>query len=102
MLPRHVELPQHAISPDPDALPPHVAQGAGNTNLEVSTMIKRGTLDTFEGTVRFVLGVVLVLIAWDYGWTVIGTGAFVLGIISLATAIVGMSPGDRLLARITK
>ena len=48
-------------------------------------------LDSFEGTVRFALGVVLLLIAWDYGWTVIGTGAFVLALISLATAVFGFS-----------
>jgi hypothetical protein len=48
-------------------------------------------LDPFEGTVRFGLGIALLLIAWDYGWTVIGTGAIVLAIVSLATAIVGLS-----------
>ena len=48
-------------------------------------------IDPFEGTVRLALGVALLLIAWDYGWTVIGTGAVVLGIISLATAFGGVS-----------
>jgi DUF2892 family protein len=63
---------------------------------------KIGPLDTFERTVRFVLGVALVLIATDYGWNVIGVGAVVLGIAALATAIIGTSPGDRVLARIAK
>ena len=40
---------------------------------------------------RCALGVILLLIAWDYGWTVIGTGALVLGIVSLGTAIMGLS-----------
>jgi uncharacterized membrane protein YfbV (UPF0208 family) len=48
-------------------------------------------LDPFEGTVRFTLGVALLLVAWDYGWTVIGTGAVVLALVSLATAVVGLS-----------
>jgi hypothetical protein len=65
-------------------------------------MKKTGLLDPLEGTVRMVLGVALVLIAWDYGWTVIGTGALVLGIVALVTAFVGLSPGDRALSRIVK
>jgi hypothetical protein len=52
-------------------------------------------LDQFEGTVRFGLGVALLLIAWDYGWTVVGTGAFVLAIVSFATALTGLSFLDR-------
>jgi hypothetical protein len=48
-------------------------------------------IDPFEGTVRFTLGIALLLIAWDYGWTVIGTGAVVLGVISLVTAFGGVS-----------
>jgi hypothetical protein len=55
-------------------------------------------IDQFEGIVRFALGVVLLLVAWDYGWTVIGTGAVALGIISLATAISGFTFVDRLSA----
>ena len=38
-------------------------------------------IDQFEGTVRLALGVALLLIAWDYGWTVVGTGAVVLAIV---------------------
>jgi len=63
---------------------------------------KTGPLDRFERGARLALGVALILIAIDYGWTVVGTGAVVLGIVALATAIAGVSPGDRVLARITK
>jgi len=63
---------------------------------------KPGQLDTFERSVRFALGIALILIAIDYGLTVVGTGAVVLGIVALGTAIVGLSPGDRLLARAAK
>jgi hypothetical protein len=59
--------------------------------VEVSTMKAVHRLDPVEGSIRFALGVVLLLIAWDYGWTVIGTGAAVLGFASLATAILGVS-----------
>jgi hypothetical protein len=62
--------------------------------------MKTGTLDTFERLVRGVLGVALVLICWDYGLTVIGVGAFVLGVVALATAFAGLSPADRFLARL--
>ncbi len=48
-------------------------------------------LDPLEGTVRLALGTALLLIAWDYGLTVIGTGAVVLGVIALATSIFGVS-----------
>ena len=65
-------------------------------------MKKIGRIDGFECWVRLVLGAVLLLIAMDYGWTVIGTGAAVLGFVALATAIVGISPADRVLARIAK
>jgi hypothetical protein len=65
-------------------------------------MKKTGRIDGFECTVRFLLGVVLLLIAMDYGWTVIGTGALVLGALALVTAIVGSSPGDRMFGRIAK
>jgi hypothetical protein len=61
--------------------------------------MKNGTLDTFERTVRAVLGVTLILVCWDYGLTVIGTGALILGLAALATALAGRSPADRYLAR---
>jgi len=48
-------------------------------------------LGQFEGTVPFALGVALLLIAWHYGWTVLGIGAAVLAIVSLPTALSGLS-----------
>jgi hypothetical protein len=70
---------------------PRRRDAASNTNLEVTTMKALHRLDPAEGSVRFALGAALLLIAWDYGWTVIGTGAAVLGLVSLATAILGVS-----------
>jgi hypothetical protein len=69
---------------------------------EVTTMTKTGSLDRWERTVRFVLGLALLLIGWDYGWTVIGTGAVVFAVVVLVTAIVGRSPADRAFARLAK
>jgi hypothetical protein len=79
-----------------DAMNRETADAALQPNQEVTVMKTTHKLDQFEGTVRFGLGVALLLIAWDYGWTVIGTGAFVLGAISLATAFTGLSLVDRL------
>lgn len=62
--------------------------------------MKTGILDRTERAVRVTLGVALVLISWDYGWTVIGVGALVLGVAALVTALVGVSPADRALARL--
>lgn len=62
-------------------------------------MKKTGTLDGFERSVRSLLGIALALIAWDYGWTVVGTGAVLLAIVALATATMGSCPANRALAR---
>lgn len=48
-------------------------------------------LDDFEINVRFALGVGLLWITWDYGWTVVGISALVLGLASLATSFLGWS-----------
>jgi glucose-6-phosphate-specific signal transduction histidine kinase len=65
--------------------------------------MKTGPLDQFERTVRAVLGIALVLLAWGFGWSdVEAIGALVLGIIALGTAAVGFSPTDRMLARISR
>jgi hypothetical protein len=61
-------------------------------------MTTRHEIDQFEGTVRFALGVVLLLMSWDYGWTVIGAGAVALAIISFGTAFTGLSLIDRVIA----
>jgi hypothetical protein len=53
-------------------------------------------LDPFEGKVRVALGVALLLIGWDYGWTVVGTGAVVLGVASLVSAIGGVTLINRM------
>ncbi len=52
-------------------------------------------LDQYEGTVRFALGIALLLIGWDYGFTLVGTGAVVLGVVALGTAIFGLSAVGR-------
>jgi hypothetical protein len=82
------------VDPDGDSAP--AADAADNTSLEVTTMKATHKLDPFEGKVRFALGVALLLIAWDYGWTVIGTGAFVLAVVSLVSAVGGVTLISRL------
>jgi glucose-6-phosphate-specific signal transduction histidine kinase len=65
--------------------------------------LKTGPLDQFERTVRVLLGVALVLLAWGFGWSdVEAIGALVLGIVALATAAVGYSPADRMIARLSR
>lgn len=65
--------------------------------------MKTGPLDRFERTVRLVLGIALVLLAWGFGWSdVEAIGALVLGIVALGTAAAGYSPTDRMLARISR
>jgi glucose-6-phosphate-specific signal transduction histidine kinase len=65
--------------------------------------IKTGPLDHFERTVRAMLGVALVLLAWGFGWTdVEAIGALLLGIVALVTAAVGFSPTDRMMARLSR
>jgi hypothetical protein len=64
---------------------------------------KTGPLDHFERTVRVVLGIALVLLAWGFGWSdVEAIGALLLGIVALVTAAVGFSPADRTLARLSR
>jgi glucose-6-phosphate-specific signal transduction histidine kinase len=65
--------------------------------------MKTGPLDQFERTVRVVLGIALMLLAWGFGWSdVEAIGALVLGIAALATAVAGFSPADRMLARLSR
>ncbi|HWB22879.1 MAG TPA: hypothetical protein VG652_08320 [Gaiellaceae bacterium] len=52
-------------------------------------------VDRYEGLARFALGVVLLLIAWNDGWTVVGAGAAVLGVVSLATAFIRLPAIER-------
>jgi glucose-6-phosphate-specific signal transduction histidine kinase len=67
----------------------------------MTAITKTGPLDRFERLVRLTLGVALVLLAWGFGWTdVEAIGALVLGLVSLATAAVGVSPFDRAVARL--
>jgi glucose-6-phosphate-specific signal transduction histidine kinase len=64
---------------------------------------KTGPLDHFERTVRVVLGIALVLLAWGFGWSdVEAIGALLLGIVALGTAAAGYSPTDRVLARLSR
>jgi glucose-6-phosphate-specific signal transduction histidine kinase len=64
---------------------------------------KTGPLDQFERTVRVVLGIALVLLAWGFGWSdVEAIGALLLGIVALGTAAAGYSPTDRMLARLSR
>jgi Protein of unknown function (DUF2892) len=66
-------------------------------------IVKTGPLDHFERTVRAVLGIALVLLAWGFGWSdVEAIGALVLGVVALGTAAVGYSPADRMLARLSR
>jgi glucose-6-phosphate-specific signal transduction histidine kinase len=66
-------------------------------------IVKTGPLDQFERTVRVVLGIALVLLAWGFGWSdVEAIGALVLGLVALVTAAVGYSPADRMLARLSR
>jgi glucose-6-phosphate-specific signal transduction histidine kinase len=61
--------------------------------------MKTGPLDQFERTVRVMLGIALVLLAWGFGWSdVEAIGALLLGIVALVTAAVGYSPTDRMMA----
>jgi glucose-6-phosphate-specific signal transduction histidine kinase len=61
--------------------------------------LKTGPLDQFERTVRVVLGIALVLLAWGFGWSdVEAIGALLLGIVALVTAAVAYSPTDRVMA----
>lgn len=63
-------------------------------------MTKTGPLERTERAVRIVSAGLLVLLAWGYGWEgVVGIGALVLAALALATAFVGFSPADALLAR---
>ena len=65
--------------------------------------LKTRPLDQFERTVRVVLGIALVLLAWGFGWSdVEAIGALVLGLIALGTAAAGFSPTDRVLARLSR
>ena len=65
--------------------------------------MKTGPLDQFERSVRLALGIALVLLAWGFGWSdVEAIGALVLGIVALATAAVGFSPADRMLAGLSR
>jgi hypothetical protein len=69
----------------------------------MTKIMKTGPLDQFERTVRAVLGVALVLLAWGFGWSdVEAIGALVLGIVALGTAAVGYSPADRMMARLSR
>lgn len=69
----------------------------------MTTITKTGPLDSFERSVRLALGISLVLLAWGFGWSdVEAIGALVLGLVSLATAAVGVSPFDRAVARLGK
>jgi glucose-6-phosphate-specific signal transduction histidine kinase len=69
----------------------------------MTTNLKTGPLDQFERTVRAVLGVALVLLAWGFGWSdVEAIGSLVLGIVALGTAAAGFSPADRALARLSR
>jgi hypothetical protein len=79
---------RNVLDPDGRSAP---GADAGGTQFGGDTMKAIHRIDSFEGKVRFTLGVALLLIAWDYGWTVIGTGAVGLGVISLATAFGGVS-----------
>jgi hypothetical protein len=65
--------------------------------------MKTGPLDQFERTVRVVLGIALLLLAWGFGWSdVEAIGALVLGLVALGTAAAGYSPADRVLARLSR
>ncbi len=61
---------------------------------------KTGPLDRMERSVRAALGIVLILLAWGFGWTSVeAIGALLLGLAALATAAAGFSPADRMLSR---
>jgi glucose-6-phosphate-specific signal transduction histidine kinase len=67
----------------------------------MSTIEKTGPLDRLERSVRLVLGIALVLLAWGFGWSSVeAVGAIVLGLAALASAAAGYSPADRALARL--
>jgi glucose-6-phosphate-specific signal transduction histidine kinase len=69
----------------------------------MSETMKTGPLDHFERTVRVVLGIALVLLAWGFGWSdVEAIGALLLGVIALGTGAAGFSPADRMLARLSR
>jgi glucose-6-phosphate-specific signal transduction histidine kinase len=69
----------------------------------MSETMKTGPLDQFERTVRVVLGIALVLLAWGFGWSdVEAIGALLLGVIALGTGAAGFSPADRMLARFSR
>jgi glucose-6-phosphate-specific signal transduction histidine kinase len=69
----------------------------------MTTIEKTGPLDRFERSLRLVLGIALVLLAWGFGWTSVeAIGAIVLGLAALATAAAGFSPADRALARLQR
>jgi thiosulfate dehydrogenase [quinone] large subunit len=60
-----------------------------------------GRLDPVERTVRVLLGVALLLIAWGYSWSgEIGIGAIVVGGIALITGAAGICLADNVLARL--
>jgi glucose-6-phosphate-specific signal transduction histidine kinase len=69
----------------------------------MTDIVKTGPLDQFERTVRGVLGIALVLLAWGFGWSdVEAIGALLLGLVALVTAAAGYSPTDRMLARLSR
>lgn len=60
---------------------------------------KAGRLDDLERTTRFVLGAVLILLAWGFGWAgVEGIAAILLGAYALATSLAGYAPEDKALS----
>jgi glucose-6-phosphate-specific signal transduction histidine kinase len=65
--------------------------------------LKTGPLDQFERTVRAVLGIALLLLAWGFGWSdVEAIGALLLGIVALLTAAACYSPADRMMASLRR
>lgn len=64
-------------------------------------MNKNGPLDSAERSIRLALGVVLVLLAWGFGWTSVeAVGALLLGFVALVSSVGGYAPEDRLLAKL--
>lgn len=64
---------------------------------------KTGLLDEGEQLVRLTLGVILVALAWGFGWTSVeGLGALVVGAASFATGLWGYSPADAALAKLER
>jgi glucose-6-phosphate-specific signal transduction histidine kinase len=61
---------------------------------------KTGRLDSFERSIRLLLAIAALLLAWGYDWTgVDGIGFVVVGAIAFATALAGRCPADAALAQ---